>query len=111
MTKEQATQQIEKEFSRAAHAREIGNEGMMRVCARRAAGIAIAHWLQSHPREDWGLDAMSQLRSLQLDDSIPRSVRDAAMRLITKITEQFAAPFSTHPIEDSKIIINHLMEV
>ena len=65
--------------------------------------------LESHPRSDWGMDAMSQLRNIQLDASMPQPVRDAAQRLTTKITGQFTSPFSTNPIEDSKIIINHLM--
>ena len=33
------------EFERAASARRKGNEGQARVCARRAAGIAIREYL------------------------------------------------------------------
>jgi hypothetical protein len=110
MTREQAHQRIEKEFSTASQAGTLGNDGMMRVCARRAAGIAVSYWLESHHRPNWGPDVMTQLRSVQLDTSIPQPVRDASQRLTTKITEQFTSPFSTNPIEDSKIIINHFME-
>ena len=35
MNKDRAIEQIEKEFSTAAQARELGNDGMVRVCARR----------------------------------------------------------------------------
>ncbi len=109
MTKDQALSQIEKEFATAEHAKITGNDGMARVCARRAVGIATTFWLQTNPRQGWGVDAMSQLRFLALDDAMPQEVRDAAKRLTTKITEQFTSPFSTNPINDSKIIISHLM--
>jgi hypothetical protein len=109
MTKTQTLEQIEKEFATAKHAQEIGNDGMVRVCARRAAGVAIGYWLERNPRASWGMDAMNRLKNLQRDAMIPIDVRDAAARLTTKITEQFTSPFPTDPIHDSKIIINHLL--
>ncbi len=83
---------------------------MARVCARRAAGLAIAYWLQNHPREGWGIDAMSRLRCLQKDISMPRDVREAALRLTTRSTEQFTSPFLTSPIDDCKTIIRCLFD-
>jgi hypothetical protein len=109
MTRDQVLQLIEKEFAVADQALKIGNDGKVRVCARRAAGAAIAYWLQSNPRSGWGLDAMTRLHHLQLDASLPHNVRDAAVRLTTKITEQFATSFATSPIEDSRIIIAYLI--
>jgi HEPN domain-containing protein len=109
MTSSQAKESIDKEFATGRYARSIGNDGMVRVCARRAAGIAISYWLEQNPRQGRGLDAMSLLRNLQNDESMPRNIRDAAMRLTTRITGQFTSPFSTDPIDDSKIIINHLL--
>lgn len=38
-------EQIEQEFALAEQARARGNEGQARVCARRAAGIAIREYL------------------------------------------------------------------
>lgn len=109
MTKTQTLEQIDKELATAEQARNAGNDGMVRVCARRVAGVAISNWLERNPRASWGMDAMSRLKSLQRDETIPIDVRDAAARLTTKITEQFTSPFSTDPIHDSKIIINHLL--
>ena len=111
MTRSQAIEQIGKELSGAKRAKEVGNEGMMRVCARRAAGIAIGWWLGEHQREGWGIDAMSRLRAFHLDQSFPDGVRDAAMRLTEKITRQFVSPFPTDPINDCMVIINHLMNL
>jgi len=109
MTKSQALDRIEKEFTTARQARKAGNNGMVRVCARRAAGIAISYWLEQNPRQGWGLDAMGQLRNLHNDVSMPQNIHDAAIRLTTKITGQFTSPFSTDPIDDSKTIVHHLL--
>jgi len=109
MTREEAIQHIEKEFAAARVAEKNGNEGMVRVCARRAAGIAIGFWLESNPRKTWGVDAMSRLRALQLDDSIPQEVKESAKRLTTKITERFTSPFPTHPLDDAQQIIQYFL--
>jgi hypothetical protein len=109
MTKEEACRQIEKELATAREAEKSGNAGMARVCARRAAGIAIGFWRQEHPRWGWGVDAMSQLRAVQTDDALPPTVRDAATRLTTKAMQQFTSP-STHPVDDCTIIINYFLE-
>ena len=111
MTKEQALEQIDLEFATAREAMRSGNDGKVRVCSRRAAAIAIRYWLQSHPTKDWGVDAMNQLRNLQLDERFPQRIRDAARRLTTTITKQFKSPFGSNPIEESRIIINQLMEM
>lgn len=110
MTKERILARIEKEFATAAAAKKQGNDGMVRVCARRAAGTAISFWLQMHPGNRWGVDAMNQLRQLQADLAIPDDVRAAAMRLTMKITSSFTSPSSTDPITDSTIIIRYLLK-
>ena len=109
MTPEQAKLLIEKELATARHADAIGNIGMVRVCARRAAGTAITLWLQRSQRTGWGIDAMSQLRTLANETSVPQEVNDAAQRLIVKVTDQFAAPSVPDPIKDAATIINHLL--
>jgi len=110
MEREQALAQIRKELATADQAKKAGNEGMVRVCARRAAGVAITFWLEFNPRQGWGVDAMNQLRSLALDDSFPLPVREAAERLNTKVTEQFTSPFTIDPVQDSRTIIERLLE-
>ncbi len=110
MTKEEVVDQIHREFEIAAEAQKAGNDGMVRVCARRAAGAAIGHWLSTHPEKNWGADAMNRLRNVQHDETVPAHVGDAAVRLTTKITEQFRSPFPTDPVTDSRIIIDYFME-
>ncbi len=107
MTRDETKHQIARELSTASKAAHQGNHGMVRVCARRAAGIAITFWLQNNPGIHWGLDAMTQLRAVQHDASLPAEVRDAANRLTTRVTEQFTYPPSTDPVDDARIIIHY----
>lgn len=101
-------EQIQRELAKAEVALRDGNEGMVRVCARRAVGLAVKAWLDRFPRKDWCGDAMGQLRQIQQEESFPPEVRHAAERLITKVTERNTAPFTTDPIADARTITTHL---
>lgn len=98
-------EQIKKELASAQNALSVGNDGKARVCARRAAGQAITWYLTKFPEKKFGNDAVTQLRFLMNETSFPQEVRDAAVRLTTKISERFTYPFSTDPIEDAHVII------
>ena len=101
-------EQIEKEFSTAREAMEIGNAGKARVCARRAAGQAITWFLETHVRPRWGSDALSQLTHLKDEQAFPEEIRNAAIRLTTKVSDRFTYPFTAEPIEDARLIIKHI---
>ena len=51
---------------------------------------------------------MQQLRQIQGETMFPLSVREAAQRLLTKVTEQATSPITTDPITDAQIILEHL---
>ena len=107
-TREYYLEQIGKELVAARDALNIGNDGKARVCARRAAGQAITWFISRNIRQGWGADAMNQLLHLIDDLSFPQEVRDAAVRLTTKISERFTYPFTTSPIEDARLIIDSI---
>lgn len=111
MQREETLNQIRKELAIAEEAQKRGNTGMVRVCARRAAGAAIEFWLESNPREGWGPDVMSRLRNIALDDSLPLLVRDAARRLSAKATELPSGTFTSDPIQDCRSIIDQVMGI
>ena len=53
---------------------------------------------------------MNRLRHSQQELTVPVDVREAAVRLTTKITEQFTLPFPTDPLADSMNIITYFLE-
>jgi len=97
--------EIETELAQAQKAREAGNEGQARVCARRAAGIAIREWYKRRLGSGWHGDALKQLQRLQTDALAPENVRAAAQRLTTKVDFDHTLPFENDPIEDARRII------
>ncbi|MGB2960573.1 MAG: hypothetical protein WBG01_09865 [Bacteroidota bacterium] len=110
MKPEDARKQIEGEFDSARQALKRGNDGRARVCARRAAGIAIALWLQGGDATAWPPDAMNRLRFAERDLSLPEDVRNAAARLTARTTRDFASRFDTDPIEDARILVRHFLQ-
>ncbi len=102
-------ERIRREFDRAEEARNAGNPGMMRVCARRAAGMAITAWLDRNPRRGWGIDAVTQLRHLQAESDVSAHVRQAAGRLTARVNADFQHPFQNDPVDDSRLIVEALL--
>jgi hypothetical protein len=99
---------IEQELAAAEAARQDGNDGKARVSARRAVARATEAWLARLPLPRWRGDAMAHLRQIQQDAAFPLPIRQAAERLSTPVTNQQAAPFTTDPIADARLIIAHL---
>jgi len=96
---------IEAELAYARAARLQGKEGRARVCARRAAGWAIAaHFSQGRP-----LGALSQLRWLEKNDEAPEQLRSAAGRLTEQVTEDHELPHSEDPLRDAEFIVAELL--
>ena len=108
ISKEHVTDLIEKEFSVARDALAAGNEGKVRVCARRAAGHALSWFLTKYPRTGWGNDMLSQLHAAKNEPTFPKEIRDAAERLTTKISDRFDYPVSVNPIEDAQGIVHYI---
>lgn len=112
MTQERSyPDEIQRELTTAQEAASEGNEGKSRVCARRAAGFAISLFITTHARPGWGTDALGQLQHLKDDATLPEDIRKAATRLTTRITDRFQYPFSTDPIADARLIVDHLLRV
>ena len=99
---------IEQELAAAEAAQHNGNDGKARVCARRAVARATEAWIAQLSSPPWHGDAMARLRHIQQDTSFPLLIRHAAERLSTAVTHQHAAPFTTDPIADARLIIAHL---
>ena len=98
---------IEQELAKASEGLKNGNAGLARVCARRAVAFAAQHWAEQHNLPGWQGDAMHQLHQIQGEPTLPLSVREAAQRLLTKVTEQTKMPMTTDPIADTHLILNY----
>ena len=99
---------ISRELQRAREARNAGNEGMARTCARRAVGIAATHLQREDVSYTLGRDFISQLRAIVQDGRFSEDVRGAARRLQERIRADFSSP-STDPVNDAETILADLI--
>jgi hypothetical protein len=99
-------QGVTAELERARAALSAGNDGKARVCARRAAGIALRAFYLSAAGEGWKGDTVSLLLKASGDPGIPADARSASLRLTTPVTRKDTAPFSTDPIADARLIVS-----
>ena len=104
----EASSGVADELARGRAAQAAGNAGQARVCARRAAGQAIKAWYQARLGDSWGGDALTQLKRLGAEASVPEPVRGAAARLTTKVDADHALPFKDDPLVDAELIIHYV---
>jgi len=103
---DQATEEIEKAF----HARANGNEGMARVCARRAANFAIQAYLI-----DQHIDLPSQNVIHLLNDERLRSLMSPKMveifdHLLMKVDANYQFDPSIDLLSETQALIEGLKE-
>lgn len=98
-----ARARIETELSYARAARKHGKEGRARVCARRAAGWAVAARYPELPQRS----ALSLLRWLEA--SGPVELRAAAGRLLARVDSEHRPPHDEDPLLDAQSIVNGLI--
>jgi len=98
---------LDQELAAAEVAWKDGNDGKARVCARRAVGLVTEAWLAGLPEPLWRGDAMEHLRRIHQLEAFPVPVRQAAERLSTAVPRRDAAPFTTEPLADARVIIEY----
>ena len=84
--------EIQKEFHNAQVARENGNEGRARVCARRAAGAALKIYFSRQDLPFNGLSAFELLQVFIKQPGIPSSAMQNAVNLTLSVSESFQLP-------------------
>ena len=101
---------IHSEFERANEARARGNEGQARVCARRAAGIAVREYFARRGEVIRTPSAYDLLNQLVNDESIPEELRQSASFLTLRVNEEFKLPLDVDLIAEAKRLCNRLLE-
>jgi len=107
MAKTCTSEQVEREMRLAVKARLRGNEGMARVCARRAAGWAIGAWVAESALHATNGSAWSNLRTVATDVNQPSPVRLAAEHLSVRVNTEHTLPANADLLEDAKLLIQH----
>ena len=101
--------QLISEFALAEKARAEGNEGRARVCARRAAGIAIREYFNRKGRQVSGASAYDLLNNLVETPDCSPELKKIAFHLTLRVSEDFTLPDEIDLVEESRILCNALL--
>lgn len=100
---------IREEMERAQQARLLGQEGMARVCARRAVGWAVRLRYRDHFGPGDSRTAFVLLEWFRDRSGAPDPLRLAASRLTTRITEEHLLPHEQDPLQDARTLLAALI--
>ena len=102
-------EEIQRELELGEKAEREGNSGRARVCARRAAGIALENYY-TRMGKDPGKDAMKLLAQFSEEKGVPNTIHEAVVRLRARVRPDFTSA-SAHPLNDARLIIDFLRTI
>ena len=102
--------EIEAEFKKADEARARGNEGQARVCARRAAGIAIREYFLRQGLRPPSPSAYDLLKMIKEDSQLSPDLKLAAEHLTLRVTEEFKLPVNVDLIAEARKFCEDLLK-
>ena len=102
--------QIQAEFTKAEQARANKNEGQARVCARRAAGIAIRDYLARQGIRPLSTSAYYLLNLLKDDALLSSDLKLIIDHLTLRVTEEFKLPVDVDLIAEARILCTELLK-
>jgi hypothetical protein len=99
-----------KELRAGWKARQAGNEGRARVCARRAAGSVIQEYLRRRGIEMPRFSAYDYLRYLSSLPEISDRVREITDRFLVRVSPDHTLPVDVDLLRDAEQLVFHLLE-
>ena len=102
---------FEQELDHAERAREEGNEGMARVCARRAAGVIIGEYLSRQSLPIPSPSAHERLKYLRDMPDISPQAREFAQHLLMRVSTDHTLPINVDLIEETRSLSEILLDI
>ena len=99
------------ELEQAESARSVGNEGMARVCARRAAGIAAGVYISRNGYQFSGTGAYDRLKYLCEIPGISPEIKSVAEHFLVRVTPDHTLPIEADLIEEARWLTNNLLDL
>ena len=104
------TEKIHAELEMAINARVKGNEGMARVCARRAAGLAVREYVRKNHIRETGRLTNELLSDNSLRKHLPVAIHPALTHLTTRVDVNHNIMDGIDLINEARIVIQTLAE-
>ena len=109
MTKTDWKQVTREELILAEQARDDGNEGRARVCARRAAGYVAGEYLLRHGITLQTKSAMQRMRYLETSVEISPAERETLEHFLIHTTPEHRLPIDVDLIADVHLLARQLL--
>lgn len=101
----EASSVIAHELEKSHQARALGLEGRARVCARRAAGMAVRMYFQRRGVKTETSNIYTLLERLVENESLPLSAKASAKHLLLRVDENYHLPPEIDLIADAENLI------
>lgn len=101
---------LQAEFDLAEKARAMRNEGQARVCARRAAGIAIREYLARNGIHARSPSAVDLLNLIKEDPLLSPELRLIVDHLTLRVTEEFRLPVDVDLVTEARKLCDALLK-
>ncbi len=103
--------QVESEIQNALLARIKGNEGQARVCARRAAGVAVRMFFEQKNFPILHKSGYELLLTLINQPDIPSTARQNAINLTMRVSESYVLPVNIDLVEEARSLCRELAKL
>ncbi len=100
---------LQKEFELAESARAGGNEGKARVCARRAAGIAIREYYARRGYHVRTPSAYDLLQMLTDEPQLSPELKRSATYLTLRVNKEFRLPVDVDLLDEARKLCDRLL--
>jgi hypothetical protein len=101
--------EFQKEIETANSARRRGNEGMARVCARRAAGIIASEYLLRQGIQIHSMSAYQKIKLLQEQPDLTAETHQIASHFLLRITPEHTLPDEIDLISEALLLKQALL--
>jgi hypothetical protein len=101
--------EYDNEIEQAISARKAGNEGMARVCARRAAGIILSEYLIRRGYTNLTNSAIDRLSIFTSIPDVDEHLQDIANHFLLKVNPDYNLPDGVDLISDAKWLGTNLL--
>jgi hypothetical protein len=89
-----------KEIERAIQARSEGNEGMARVCARRAAGIVVGEYLHQRGVVGFTNSAYDRITLFNTLPNVSDKCKEVCRHFLMKVNQDHHLPGNADLVQD-----------
>jgi hypothetical protein len=99
------------EIAHAQSARALGNDGMARVCARRAAGIVIGEYLRRQDHTPLGPSAYQRLKLVETLPGLDPEIKHIVSHFILSVDKHHQLPVQVDLVSEAQWLAQQLLGV